>query len=75
MKPRVPTLVTNPPDDHAFSAAATRALSNAASVEELQAALHAEYPRVLVRARGLSGEPLVWYVYRDGHWVRGADRT
>ncbi len=29
-----------------------------------------EYPSVTVRPRNLSDEALVlWYVYRDGHWV------
>jgi hypothetical protein len=29
----------------------------------------------VVRARDLAGErPVVWYVYRDGHWV-GRDRN
>ena len=37
----------------------------------LQAALRRHYPRVAVHPRDLTGEPLtVWYVYREGHWVR-----
>lgn len=34
----------------------------------LQERLARLFPRVVVRARGLSGEPDVWYVYRDGSW-------
>ena len=75
MMTRLPTLVTNPADDHVFAASAAAALSDAATTAELEAALRKQYPNVLVRARALTGEPLVWYVYRDGHWVRGSDRT
>jgi hypothetical protein len=41
--------------------------------EELEAMLRDSYPRAVVRPRALSGETLVvWYVYRDGHWVSSA---
>jgi hypothetical protein len=70
-----PTLVTNPTDDQAFSEAAAAALIDARSTDELQAALRRDYPRAVVRDRDLTGDALVWYVYREGHWVRGADRT
>jgi predicted ATP-binding protein involved in virulence len=70
-----PNLVTNPADDRAFRDAAEAALLDGQSVEELQRILRHEYPRVVVRARDLTGErPIVWYVYREGHWVGGHDR-
>jgi hypothetical protein len=31
----------------------------------------AEFPRAVVHVRELAGEPWpIWYVYRNGHWVR-----
>jgi hypothetical protein len=72
---RRPTLVTNPTDDDAFAAAAADALVQARTTDELQTALRRDYPRAIVRDRDLAGDPFVWYVYREGHWVRGLDRT
>jgi hypothetical protein len=69
-----PTLVTNPTDDSAFAAAAEAALGEARSTDDLQAVLRRDYPRAVVRARDLAGDPLIWYVYREGHWVRAQDR-
>jgi hypothetical protein len=70
-----PTLVTNPADDVAFRDAAETALQEGQSVTELQAILRAAYPLAVVRARDLAGErPVVWYVYRDGHWVGRHDQ-
>lgn len=70
-----PTLVTNPADDRAFRKAAEAALFEGQSVNDLQQILRGEYPRAVVRARDLTGErPVVWYVYRDGHWVGGRVR-
>jgi hypothetical protein len=70
-----PNLITNPADDRAFREAAEDALLEGQSVHELQQLLRREYPRAVVRARDLAGErPVVWYVYRDGHWVGGRDR-
>jgi hypothetical protein len=69
-----PTLVTNPSNDVAFRAAAEAALQEGQSVAELREILRRDYPRVVVRARDLAGErAVVWYVYRDGHWVEGVD--
>jgi hypothetical protein len=70
-----PTLVTNPTDDDAFATAAASALAEVRTTDELQAALRRDYPRAVVRARDLVGDPVVWYVYREGHWVRGLGRT
>ena len=36
--------------------------------EELERRLRLVFPRVVVRARNLSGEGPAWYVYRDGGW-------
>jgi hypothetical protein len=67
-----PTLVLNPSDDEGFR------LDVEASIESgiveptmLQERLRDHYPNAVVRPRELSGErALVWYVYRQGHWVR-----
>jgi hypothetical protein len=68
-------LVTNPAGDARFMAAAEAALREGQSVGEFQQLLRREYPRAVVRARDLAGERrLVWYVYREGHWVAGDDR-
>jgi hypothetical protein len=69
---RIVQLVCNPADDDRFRAAAESVLeSGVASPAGLQRLLLARYPRVLVRARGLSNEDFdVWYVYREGAWVR-----
>jgi hypothetical protein len=69
---RRPTLITNPAGDVAFRDHAEAVLREGHSVAELQQILRREYPRATVRARDLAGErPVVWYVYRDGHWVTG----
>ena len=67
-----PTLVLNPPDDDAFRALAERLVGgDVREPSELQARLRERWPRALVRPRELAGEPAqIWYVYRDGHWVR-----
>jgi hypothetical protein len=67
-----PTLITNPATDVAFREHAESALQEGQSVAELQQILRGEYPRAIVRARDLEGErKVVWYVYREGHWVTG----
>jgi hypothetical protein len=70
-----PTLITNPANDVAFGEHAESALLEGQSVAELQQILRRDYPRAIVRARDLAGErPVVWYVYREGHWVTGDDQ-
>ena len=65
-----PHLVVNPADDDDFGDAVQAALDTAQTPEALGALLRSAYPDVLVRPRSLAGEPdVVWYVYRDGHWV------
>ena len=66
-----PTLVLNPPDDREFEAFVASRVGTGQGSEQLELDLRARYPRAIVRPRDLSGERVqVWYVYRDGHWVR-----
>jgi hypothetical protein len=74
-QPHRPTLVTNPTDDPVFATAAETALGDARTTDDLQSVLRRDYPRAVVRARDLAGDPLIWYVYREGHWVRSKDHT
>jgi len=76
----IPILILNPADDTAFAASAREAVDHPAGQAKgplaLQAALRRHYPRVAVHPRDLTGEPLtVWYVYREGHWVRPQKRN
>jgi hypothetical protein len=67
-----PMLVLNPADDEEFHSAAQHLVENG-FVEPtlLQDCLRARWPRAVVRPRELAGEQdQIWYVYRDGHWVR-----
>jgi hypothetical protein len=65
-----PSLITNPADDLAFRDDAEAALREGRSIEDLQTILRRDYPRAVVRSRDLAGErPVMWYVYREGHWV------
>lgn len=65
-----PLIVLNPRDDLEFAGIVQRLLDgHEVTVESMQASLRARYPDAVVRERGLSHEPVVWYVYRDGHWV------
>jgi hypothetical protein len=68
----LPTLVLNPADDEEFRSAANH-LVESGFVEPtvLQDRLRARWPGAIVRQRELAGERFqIWYVYRDGHWVR-----
>ena len=66
----LPFIVLNPRDDPRFARVARRLLdSGVATVDAMQRRLRESYPGSVVRERGLSHEPAVWYVYRDGHWV------
>ena len=63
-------LVINPRSDKDFVARAEAAAADAATADELQGRLRANYPRTVVRLRQISGESdLVWYVYREGRWI------
>jgi len=66
-----PTIVRNPVDDTDFAAAVDAAIvAGVISAPELQERLRKAYPRAVVRPRELAEERgVVWYVYRDGHWI------
>ena len=65
-----PTLVINPSDDVAFHDEVEASLREGQSAGGLQETLRPSYPRTVVRPRDLAGErPVVWYVYREGHWI------
>jgi hypothetical protein len=67
-----PTLVLNPPDDEEFRSSALGLVEDGlGEPSDLQERLRTRWPLALVRPRELAGEPTqIWYVYRDGHWVR-----
>ena len=67
-----PTLVLSPPDDDDFRSLALHAVDHGPHTPAaLQIALRRTYPHAIVRPRELAGERAeVWYVYRDGRWVR-----
>ncbi len=71
-----PVLVINPAADADFAGACDEVMAAhppPTAPNELQTRLRDRFPMVAVRPRGLSGETLVvWYVYRDGHWVSSA---
>ncbi len=66
-----PALFLNPADDLAFVGEVERLVDGGATeASELERRLRKTYPDAVVRPRDLSNEPfVVWYVYRDGHWV------
>lgn len=65
-----PILVINPPGDQAFEDFATANLDAGTSIAAFQDALRTRYPRARVHRRELAAErQVVWYVYRDGHWI------
>jgi hypothetical protein len=72
-----PTLVLNPPDDDAFRTSAEQLIeSGIVEPTMLQDCLRLWWPLALVRPRELAGEQAqIWYVYRDGHWVRPGGGT
>jgi hypothetical protein len=66
-----PILVINPPEDDVFAAFAKVVVDDGvSSTGELERRLRPIYSKAVVHARELSSEPFViWYVYRDGHWI------
>ena len=74
---RPPTLVINPPDDDEFrSYAEGLVASGSGEPMPFQECLRRRYPDAIVRPRELAGEQAqIWYVYRDGHWIRSGRRT
>ena len=69
---RRPILVVNPSNDVRFREMVDRFVATGASrPDDLEAVLRTRYPAAVVRPRELAGERFeVWYVYRDGHWIR-----
>lgn len=67
-----PTLVLNPPDDAEFGQFAEWLMGDGrVEPRALQERLRQRFPQAIVRPRELAGEQAqIWYVYRDGHWVR-----
>jgi hypothetical protein len=67
------TIVRNPVSDKDFEEAVARAMDAApADPAMLERLLRATYPQAVVRPRELTGERgIVWYVYREGHWISG----
>lgn len=70
-----PTIIRNPADDQEFERAIDEALeagsNNPAAIE---ARLRERYPRAVVRPRELEAErTAIWYVYREGRWIRGSE--
>lgn len=64
-----PRLITIPSSDQAFATHVEALVANEVlSSGDLQARLRRMFPRVVVRERTLSSEPMAWYVYRDGSW-------
>jgi hypothetical protein len=70
--PRRPVIVANPAGDRRFRAQIDAGiLAGARSPDTLEAILRTRYPNAVVRPRELAGERVpVWYVYREGHWIR-----
>jgi hypothetical protein len=64
------TLILNPADDATFRDLAEGLLPATETPEAFERALRERYPLCVVRPRALSDERIVvWYVYRDGHWI------
>ena len=68
-----PALFLNPADDLAFVGEVEGLMeAGVAEASELERRLRQSFPDAVVRPRDLSNEPfVVWYVYREGHWVPG----
>jgi hypothetical protein len=67
-----PTIVRNPADDPDFERAVDDVIAGGVvDPHDAQQRLREVYPRVVVRRRELEAEHVeVWYIYREGHWVR-----
>ena len=70
--PRRPIVVVNPSNDVGFREMVDRFVATGGTrPDDLEAVLRTRYPEAVVRPRELAGERFeVWYVYRDGHWIR-----
>jgi hypothetical protein len=67
------SIVRNPANDREFERAVEEIVeSGVRDPEVAQARLRERYPHAVVRPRELAGESTgVWYVYREGRWIRG----
>ena len=69
-----PLLVVNPRTDASFMEFVREQLDGLNGDDDpmaLQLRLRERHPAATVHARLLSSEPsIVWYVYRDGRWIR-----
>jgi hypothetical protein len=67
-----PILVVNPISDQRFVEFAHASLkAGGETPQALQERLRVEYPAAVVRPRELADERQnIWYIYRDGRWVR-----
>ena len=68
-----PTLVLNPRNDIDFVTLAEAIIAEGIdSPVVFEGRLRQAYPNVVVHVRELTGEAfIIWYVYRDGHWIPG----
>jgi hypothetical protein len=71
-QPDRPIIIANPPTDPEFRELIHSALQTGGwRPGDLEAILRTRYPDAVVRRRELDADPVeVWYVYRDGHWIR-----
>ena len=62
-----------PSGDLVFTRVVEAAATDARTPEELETRLRPLFPHARVAERGLSGEPHIVYVYRDGHFTADSD--
>lgn len=72
-----PILVVNPANDRVFALFAETMIDHGVlSIDEFERRLQTVYPRAAAHARDLAAETiLIWYVYREGHWVNSQSST
>lgn len=70
-----PIVIANPVNDRQFRTVIDGYLvAGGRQPDELEAALRTRWPHAVVRRRELTGErTVVWYAYREGHWIGGVD--
>ncbi len=67
-----PVLIVNPRDDPAFGTFVEELVAaGVPTTDALETALRRQYPLATVHKREISAErTVVWYVYREGRWIR-----
>ena len=67
-----PVLIVNPRDDPEFGRFVEELVAGGVdTIEALEGALRRRYPLASVHKREISAErAVVWYVYREGRWIR-----